>query len=125
MKKANRSKRQMRRFKLYVRESIRDCDKDFSSSSFLAPVAGRLGYTILSWSEDRYDALLMIYDKKILDYGILPTHNETVFYRKEFPEDCVRPEINWISIHSYRYKSDVWEMINKMAIKIREISCKK
>lgn len=93
--------------------------------SYLSPIAGRLGFHIIKWSKKTYEALVLIYDKKILDYGIDPTTRKA-WQHWGAPEGCASPETKWLFIHknSISFKSDIWNMINNVTFRIRDIVTK-
>ena len=124
MKRADRPKRRLRAFKKYLREEIRNCEKDLTRNDKRAYLKDRIGYHIVKWDAHHYDACLLLYDKRILKYGIDPTSPDARNRFYKLPGDCAGPIIDWIGVCLDHYKSDVWENLNKIIQEMSDIERK-
>lgn len=114
MKRANKPKRRLRDFKLYLRKLIKRIDKDFLNSRdpILNKIHDRIGYDFIRWDERGYQVLICIYDKNIIKvHGINQTSREA--YSLTAPEGCANPRLAWIYTKSSRF-SELYDNINKL-----------
>lgn len=114
MKKANRPKRRLRAFKQYVRASIRNYERSLVKENARPYLVNRIGYHIVKWNGQTYDAYLLLYDKKIYTHDIESTSPYARDRFQHIPDGCARPVADWIMTSTDHYKSDVWDNLNKI-----------
>lgn len=116
--KANTPKKSLRRLKLYLRESIKNCERDLSRRE--PYMADRIGYHIVKWSSKTYDSLILIYDRRIVSVENLSPTSIAARDRFEVHQPGIAdPELIWVTTSSNHFKSDIWDALNKMVFKIR------
>lgn len=123
--RADKAERALRNVKLYIRDAVKLMNADFSHSSQLTPLVGRIDARIIAWDKRTYSALVIVYDTKMLKYGINISGSLGFIDNRlgGTTELFFQPQYKWISLgSSYNlYKSDIWEVLNSAAMALRTI----